>query len=73
MLDGEAEGRSSSNGSRKQCGATSERVGKTTVSLAGMLEKDLAAEYGVSRDLARKVRTKVVSEFVENSKSTNDK
>ncbi len=43
------------------------RQGRRTVAeLSNMLEKDLAAEYGVSRDTARKAR-KAVSEFVENS------
>jgi hypothetical protein len=41
--------------------------------LRTMLEKDLGAEYHVSRDTARKARNKVLSEFVENSISTNDK
>ena len=43
------------------------RQGRRTVAeLSNMREKDLAAEYGVSRDTARKAR-KAVSEFVENS------
>jgi hypothetical protein len=45
-------------------------------SLHAMLEKELAATYGVSRDTARKARSAVLSEFVENSncdKTTNDK
>jgi hypothetical protein len=45
-------------------------------SLHAMLEKELAATYGVSRDTARKARSKVLSEFVDNSnrdKTTNDK
>jgi hypothetical protein len=43
------------------------RQGRRTVAeLSNMREKDLAAEYGVSRDTARRAR-KAVSEFVENS------
>ena len=43
------------------------RQGRRTVAeLSNMLEKDLAAEYGVSRDTARKARN-AVSELVENS------
>jgi hypothetical protein len=43
------------------------RQGRRTVAeLSNTLEKDLAAEYDVSRDTARKAR-KAVSEFVENS------
>jgi hypothetical protein len=42
------------------------RQGRRTVAeLSNMREKDLTAEYGVSRDTARKAR-KAVSEFVEN-------
>ena len=39
---------------------------RTVAELSSMREKELAAEYGVSRDTARKAR-KAVSEFVENS------
>jgi DNA-binding GntR family transcriptional regulator len=43
------------------------RQGRRTVAeLSNMREKVLAAEYGVSRDTARKA-CKAVSEFVENS------
>jgi DNA-binding GntR family transcriptional regulator len=43
------------------------RQGRRTVAeLSNMREKVLAAEYGVSRDTARKAR-KALSEFVENS------
>ena len=43
------------------------RQGRRTVTeLSNMREKDLAAEYDVSRDTARKARN-AVSEFVENS------
>ena len=43
------------------------RQGRRTVAeLTNMREKDLAAEYNVSRDTARKARN-AVSEFVENS------
>jgi Bacterial regulatory proteins, gntR family len=43
------------------------RQGRRTVAeLSNMREKDLAAEYNVSRDTARKARN-AVSEFVENS------
>lgn len=48
--------------------------GRQTVDdLRQMLEKQLADSYDVSRDTARKARTAVVSEFVENSIATNDK
>jgi hypothetical protein len=40
---------------------------RTTGSLRAMLEKDLEATYGVSRDTARKARIAVLSEFVDNS------
>ena len=40
---------------------------QTAESLREMLEKDLETTYGVSRDTARKARTAVLSEFVENS------
>jgi hypothetical protein len=50
------------------------RSGRQTVDgLNQMLEKQLAGRYDVSRDTARKARTAAVSEFVENSKTTNDK
>jgi DNA-binding GntR family transcriptional regulator len=39
---------------------------RTVAELSNMREKVLAAEYGVSRDTARKAR-KALSEFVENS------
>ena len=43
------------------------RQGRRTVTeLSNMREKDLAAEYNVSRDTARKARN-AVSKFVENS------
>jgi len=43
------------------------RQGRRTVAeLTNMREKDLAAEYNVSRDTARKARN-AVSKFVENS------
>ncbi len=46
-------------------------------SLNDMLEKNLASTYGVSREIARKARNAVLSEFGENSNSrqigTNDK
>ena len=49
----------------------------TTASLDDALEKNLATDYGVSRDTARKARTAVLSEFVDNPNSrqtaTNDK
>jgi hypothetical protein len=41
--------------------------------LAGMLEKNLASEYGVSRDTARRARTAVLSEMSRNEIATNDK
>jgi len=40
---------------------------RTPAELSSMQEKELAAEYGVSRDTARKARKAVLSEFVENS------
>jgi Bacterial regulatory proteins, gntR family len=40
---------------------------RTRAELSSMREKELAAEYGVSRDTARKARKAVLSEFVENS------
>jgi hypothetical protein len=46
---------------------------QTVAGLRDMLEKNLASHYGVSRDTARKARNEVLSEFVENSRSTNDK
>ncbi len=39
----------------------------TANTLADMLEKDLAGDYGVSRDTARKARDAILSEIVENS------
>jgi hypothetical protein len=45
----------------------------TTDQLSAMLEKDLVAKYGVSRTTARDARKVVLSEFVGNSTSTNDK
>ena len=36
-------------------------------SLNDMLEKNLASTYGVSREIARKARNAVLSEFGENS------
>jgi hypothetical protein len=45
----------------------------TADSLHRTLEKTLAEVYGVSRDTARRARTAILSEFVENSKATNDK
>jgi len=39
----------------------------TRATLRAMLEKNLAATYGVSRDTARKARVAILSEFVENS------
>jgi hypothetical protein len=40
---------------------------RTAESLRAMLEKELETTYGASRDTARKARTAVLSEFVENS------
>jgi hypothetical protein len=40
---------------------------QTAATLNDMLEKNLASNYGVSRDTARKARNTVVSEFDENS------
>ena len=39
----------------------------TVAELRGMLEKAMAERYGVSRDTARKARSAVLSEFVEES------
>ena len=39
---------------------------RTVESLRDMLEKDLEKNYEVSRDTARKARTAVLSEFIEN-------
>jgi DNA-binding GntR family transcriptional regulator len=39
----------------------------STTDLQNMLEKDLAAKYGVSRDTARKARDAVVPKIVDNS------
>jgi len=39
--------------------------------LQGMIEKDLAARYGVSRDTARKARSAVVSEIADKSSRDN--
>ena len=50
------------------------RQGQLTVAqLEGMLEKDLAANYGVSRDTARKARNTVLSELNSRQNPTNDK
>jgi DNA-binding GntR family transcriptional regulator len=39
---------------------------RTPAELKTMLEKNLAATYGVSRDTARKTRNAVLAEFGEN-------
>jgi DNA-binding GntR family transcriptional regulator len=39
---------------------------RTVAELKDMREKQLCADYGVSRDTARKARTAVLSEFEEN-------
>ena len=39
----------------------------TPTGLREMLEKELEERYGVSRDMARKARDVVLSEFVEES------
>ena len=39
---------------------------RTVAELESMLEKNLATNYGVSRDTARKARKAVLSEFAEN-------
>jgi DNA-binding GntR family transcriptional regulator len=39
---------------------------RTVAELKNMLEKNLSANYGVSRDTARKARRGVLSEFGEN-------
>jgi hypothetical protein len=50
------------------------RQGRRTMSdLEEMLEKDLAAHYGVSRDTARKARSAVLSEMKSRQIPTNDK
>jgi DNA-binding GntR family transcriptional regulator len=41
--------------------------------LENMLEKDLEARYGVSRDTARKARVAVLSELNSQQIPTNDK
>ena len=43
-----------------------QRGRRTVAELESMLEKNLSANYGVSRDTARKARTAVLSEFAEN-------
>ncbi len=45
----------------------------TTATLENMLEKNLAAHYGVSRDTARKARDAVLSELNSRQNATNDK
>jgi DNA-binding GntR family transcriptional regulator len=45
----------------------------TVAELENMLEKDLAARYGVSRDTARKARNAVLSELNSRQIPTNDK
>jgi hypothetical protein len=45
----------------------------TVAELENMLEKNLAAHYGVSRDTARKARKAVVSELNSRQMPTNDK
>jgi DNA-binding GntR family transcriptional regulator len=45
----------------------------TLANLDNMLEKNLGAKYGVSRDTARRARIAVVSEFNSRQFPTNDK
>ena len=45
----------------------------TVAELDNMLEKNLAAKYGVSRDTARKARKAVLSELNSRQIPTNDK
>ena len=45
----------------------------TVAQLENMLEKDLEANYGVSRDTARKARNAVLSELNSRQIPTNDK
>jgi hypothetical protein len=57
--------------------AAGRRGGKITAAgLEGELEKNLAADYGVSRDTARKARNAVLSEFPglnSRQKATNER
>jgi DNA-binding GntR family transcriptional regulator len=46
---------------------------RTPAELETMLEKNLAATYGVSRDTARKARTAVLAELNSRQIPTNDK
>jgi hypothetical protein len=46
---------------------------RTLAELSSMLEKDLTAEYGVSRDTARKARVGICREFNSRQITTNDK
>ena len=45
----------------------------TVAELENMLEKNLATNYGVSRDIARKARKAVLSELNSRQIPTNDK
>jgi DNA-binding GntR family transcriptional regulator len=45
----------------------------TVAELENMLEKNLAAQYGVSRDTVRKARRAVLSELNSRQIPTNDK
>jgi DNA-binding GntR family transcriptional regulator len=45
----------------------------TVAQLENMLEKDLSANYGVSRDTARKARKAVLLELNSQQTPTNDK
>ena len=46
---------------------------RTVAQLENMLEKNLSATYGVSRDTARKARDAVLSELNSRQIPTNDK
>jgi hypothetical protein len=46
---------------------------RTVAQLEDMFEKDLSANYGVSRDTARKARKAVLSELKSRQIPTNDK
>src|SRR4029077_20506303 len=75
-----ADGSARRRGARPQkfqqvCGAMRDdlRQGRQTpAGLSNMLEKNLAATYGVSRDTARKARTTVLAELNSRQSPTND-